>query len=158
MMVLSDFSRTLFYPKDPNYTGGLNALHKKLHAEYGGEYEILNYFEFNTELLNFYRSLKGIYPVSIFTTDIIQNHPHVRPVLEETFDHIFSANELGVDKKTANAYILVSEKIGAAPPDIVYIDDQDDNLSAATDAGMKAIHFDGDNKKLIGQIRALLSR
>jgi len=56
--LLSDFSRVLLRPKDKAYTGGLNALHKRLLAELRGTYSIFDHYELNEELLDFYPILE----------------------------------------------------------------------------------------------------
>ncbi|OGG72823.1 hypothetical protein A3A38_02530 [Candidatus Kaiserbacteria bacterium RIFCSPLOWO2_01_FULL_53_17] len=155
--ILSDFSRTILHPKDTNYTGGLNALHKKLGAELGDAYRVLDHFEFNTELMDFYRSLTDV-SVSVFTTDVIQDHPHIRPELEAVFENIFAANNLGVSKKDPNAYLSVARKLNASPSSIVYVDDQRANNEAARVAGMNVVHFDGNTPLVIEKIKHLLSK
>ncbi|MDP4001066.1 MAG: HAD-IA family hydrolase [bacterium] len=154
--LLSDFSRVLLRPKNMAYAAGLNALHKKLTGESNGTYQIFDYFEFNEELLDFYKSLKGKYPISLFTTDIIQNHPEIRARLEPIFDHIFAANDLGLSKKDSQAYIFIANKLHLDPHEIVYIDDQPGNVEAANEAGLTAFQYNNNNQETIARIKALL--
>ncbi|MEK7509916.1 MAG: HAD-IA family hydrolase [Patescibacteria group bacterium] len=155
--ILSDFSRTVLHPQDKGYTGGLNVLHKKFIEELGEKYHVLDHFAFNTELLDFYRSLTDV-SVSLFTTDIIQNHPHIRPKLEAVFENIFAANDLRVSKKDPAAYVLISKKLNTNPSNIVYIDDQHANNEAARTAGMNIVHFNNDTSAVIEKIKHLLSK
>lgn len=155
--LLSDFSRVLLRPRDREYTSGLNALHKRLTARANGTYRVFDYFEFNEELMDFYKTLKGKYPLSIFTTDTIQNHPEIKARLDPIFDHIFSANDLGLYKKDPQAYIVIAEKLHLDPKEIVYIDDQPGNVAAATLAGMTAFQYNDDNQETIAQIKAMLA-
>lgn len=157
MSILSDFSRTVLHPKDRDYTGGLNTLHKKLGEELGEKYHVLDHFVFNTELTDFYRSLTDI-SVNLFTTDIIQNHPHIRPELEAVFENIFAANDLGLSKKDPNAYLFVAQKLNISPSKIVYVDDQHANNEAARAAGMNIVHFDGNTPAVIEKIKNFLSK
>jgi len=157
MSILSDFSRTILHPKDTSYTGGLNSLHKKLDAELGDAYRVLDHFKFNTELMDFYRSLTDT-SVNVFTTDVIQDHPHIRPELELVFENIFAANDLGLSKKDPNAYIFVAQKLNTRPSSIVYVDDQHANNEAARVAGMNIVHFDGNTSAVIEKIKHLLSK
>jgi len=153
--LLSDFSRVLLRPKDKAYTGGLNALHKRLLAELRGTYSIFDHYELNEELLDFYQSLKGKYSLNIFTTDIIQNHPEIRARLEPLFDHIFAANDLGLNKKDPQAYIFIANKLNLDPHEIIYVDDQLGNVEAANKAGLTAFQYN-NNQETIAQIKALL--
>ena len=155
--LLSDFSRVLLVPRDRAYIGGLNALHKRLLAELKGTYQILDYYELNEELLDFYKSLKAKYPVNLFTTDIIQNHPEIRARLKPVFDYIFAANDLGLSKKDPQAYIFIANKLHLDPHEIVYVDDQLTNVEAANKAGLTAFQYDNDNQEMIAKIKALLS-
>ncbi|OGI20946.1 MAG: hypothetical protein A3J06_04690 [Candidatus Moranbacteria bacterium RIFCSPLOWO2_02_FULL_48_19] len=154
--LLSDFSRVLLVPKDRKYTGGLNVLHKRLVAELRGTYQIFDYYELNDELLDFYQSLRGKYPINIFTTDTIQNHPEIRARLEPIFDHIFAANDLGLNKKDPQAYIVIAEKLHLDPHEIVYVDDQLKNVEAANAAGLTAFQY-SNNQETIKKIKALLT-
>jgi len=155
MSILSDFSRTVFHPKNADYTGGLNSLHKKLVAELGDQYRVLDHFEFNTELMDLYRALTDV-SVNLFTTDIIQNHPHIRPELEAVFENIFAANDLGLSKKDPAAYVFVAQKLNIHPSNIIYVDDQHANNEAAHAAGMNIVHFDKDTPAVIEKIKHLL--
>ena len=155
--ILSDFSRVLLKPKDENYKESLNTLHRQLSEELGHEYPAADHFVFNDELLDFYASLKGQYPLHLFTTDIIQNHPHIRPKLDAVFDNIISASEHGLSKKDPAAYRFISDMIKKEPMEIVFIDDQLSNLEAAKSAGMKTVHYQDDNERAIHDIKALLA-
>ncbi|MBI4250317.1 hypothetical protein HY622_01905 [Candidatus Uhrbacteria bacterium] len=85
MVILSDLSRVLLFPKDNKYLGGLNELHKKLITEKGGMYPAFTYFELNQELLDYYKSLDSDHILAVFTTDVIQDHPDIRRELEKVF-------------------------------------------------------------------------
>lgn len=156
--ILSDFSRVIIKPKDRNYTGGLNPVHRNLTEKLGQNYNPFEYFELNENLLNFYSSLKEEYSVNLFTTDIIQNHPSIRPRLESIFENIFAANDYGLNKKDPTAYSFIADKLGKRPKEIIYIDDQGENVTASQEAGMMALHYAGDDKEIMKQISLLLRK
>jgi len=156
--ILSDFSRVIIKPVDKTYTvGPLNPIHRELVAQHGEDYDPSPYFELNEELLNFYSSLKGKYAIDLFTTDIIQNHPRIRPRLESVFSNIFSANELGLDKKKSTSYAFIADKLHVPPEHIIYIDDSVGNTVAAHAAGMKALRYTDNDKEIVEEVSALLS-
>jgi len=157
MIVLSDLSRVLLFPKDKNYLEGLNELHKKLLAEKGAGYPAFEYFELNQELLDYYESLRDSHTFAVFTTDIIQDHPDIRNALKKVFVRIFSARELGVVKNDPFAYQLIASLLKVAPFACIYIDDQENNVNAAKEAGMHAFVY-RSNPVLIQQIKAVLVR
>jgi len=138
--ILSDFSRVILNPKDKNYTGTLNGLHKEL-SEKNENYPFFDYFEFNDEILNVYRQLKTKYSVNIFTTGTIQNTPEVRQVIDPIFEHIYTAKDFGLDKKQPEAYLFIAKKLNKKPSEILFIDDQQANIDAAKKAGLNTILY-----------------
>ncbi len=138
--ILSDFSRVIFNPKDKNYTGTLNGLHKEL-LEKNSNYIFFDYFEFNNDILNLYKDLRHLYSVNIFTTGTIQNRLEVREVINPIFEHIYAAGELGLNKKKAEAYLHIAQKLKRKPFEILFIDDQIENIDAANKAGIITVHY-----------------
>lgn len=156
--ILSDFSRVIIKAKDKSYLGALNPVHRELTAKFGEQYDVFEYFELNTKLLDFYKSLKSKYSLNLFTTDVIQNHPLVRPQLELVFENIFSANDHNLHKKDSAAYLFVVDKLKTQPENVIYIDDQMGNIEAAKKAGMTTIHYADNDNETIEQISLLLSK
>ncbi len=143
--LVSDFSRVLLSPKDKNYTDGLNALHKKLSA--GGRYDFWSYFQLNQELIDFYKILAKKIDLYLFTSEYIQEHPSIRPHMEEIFKTVFSGANLDLKKTDTQAYKTIAEKINLKPEEILYIDDKQVNIDAAKKAGMAIILYES-NKQL----------
>lgn len=154
--ILSDFSQVIIKPKDKNYSGALNLIHRDLVEKFGERYNIFDYFEVNTKLLDFYKTLKPRFSVNMFTTDILQSHPLLRPLLDATFENIFVAKDLGLSKKESGAYVFVAEKLQARPENILYIDDQVKNVEAAQSAGLRALRYTDNDDEIIRQMGALL--
>ena len=71
----------------------------------------------------------------------MQNDPKSLEVIDGIFDQILSAEDLGIRKTDPSSYILVAEKLSKDPGEIVFIDDQKDNVAAAQNAGMKAVQY-----------------
>ncbi len=138
--ILSDFSRVILNPKDKNYNGTLNGLHKELSVK-EENYPFFNHFEFNDEVLNLYRHLKTKYSVNVFTTGTIQNRPEVRLVIDPIFEHIYTAKDFGLDKKLPEAYLFIANKLNKKPGEILFIDDQEKNIEAAKKAVLNTILY-----------------
>lgn len=138
--ILSDFSRVILNPKDKNYRGTLNGLHKEL-LEENIEYSFFDYFEFNRDILNLYMQLKSKYSVNIFTTGTIQNRIEVKKEIDQIFEKIFAAGELGLSKKDPDAYLFIANKLKKKPEEIVFIDDQKENIDSAKNAGLETILY-----------------
>ena len=151
--LVTDFSRVLLHPLDPNYSGGLNSLQRELEAQ--GEYDFWAHFKLNQELLEFYKAVGQRIPVYIFTSEYIQDHPAVKPQLESVFTAVLSAARLGLSKKDPETYQIIAEKIGVQTADVVYTDDSLVNVTAANKGGMRAVQFE-TNAQIIPVIKLLL--
>ncbi|RYG90310.1 HAD family hydrolase [Loktanella sp. IMCC34160] len=66
------------------------------------------------------------------------------PFLKD-FDAIVDATYTGILKPDPRAYGLVTDALGVAPGDCVFVDDQLKNIRGAEAAGMTAVHFDVTN-------------
>jgi len=137
--IVSDFSRVILFPKDSIYEGSLNSLHKE--KSLLSNYNPLDYFNLNTELLDFYKSQKEKVNLYIFTTDSIQDAPEFKPFLEPIFTKIFSALKMGFSKKDPEAYKLITRELGCDPCEIIYIDDAVENIEAASAVGIKVVLY-----------------
>ncbi len=138
--ILSDFSKVILFAKNKEYKGKLNDLNKKL-SEENPDYSFFDYFEFNGEILELYKSLKNDFSLNIFTTGTIQERPEVKKIIDPLFEAVYSATKYGLNKKQIDSYLFIAKKLEKAPSEILYIDDKEDNLIAAQQAGMNTIHF-----------------
>jgi HAD superfamily hydrolase (TIGR01509 family) len=138
-VLLFDFSRVLIFPIDDAYTGLLNDLYKKaLHED---TFQFHDFFKFNEALLAHIKPLASMYTLAIFTTDVLQNDPAAKKVLAPIFSRVIAANELGISKKDPKGYLVVAEKLGVKPNEILFIDDTLGNIETAQMAGLQTIHF-----------------
>lgn len=152
--MVSDFSRVLLFPKDKNYLGSLNALHKNLSQN--PNYNALDYFELNIQLLDLYKSLKEKTPVYIFTSDVIQDAPEFHSYLQPVFNGILSAKKMNIEKNAPKAYKLVAEHLNLNPDEILYIDDATENIQAAKTAGFNTLLY-SDYTTLLNKVKEVLN-
>lgn len=138
--ILSDFSNVILHFNKPTLMGSLNGFYREL-MNSGKSFNFYDYYAFNQPLLTYYKSLSDRYSLNIFTMSHIQNDPQSKEVISEIFNHIYSAEDLGISKTDPSAYRLVAEKLGKNPEEIVFIDDQLKNVEAAQKAGMSAIQY-----------------
>jgi len=149
--IVTDFSKVLLFPKDKNYQGSLNGLYKDIREQEG--FNFFGHFEINQELLDFLKTLREKYELSIFTSNIIQNDKALGPILGPIFKNIISANEdIGVSKKEKESYLALARKLDANPEEILYIDDSEKNIKAASEASLKTIQYK-NNKELIKELK-----
>lgn len=145
--ILSDFSRTLLFPKDENYRGSLNDLYKSVKETAG--FAFFDFFTWNQELAEYFVQLKEEQNIAlyIFTTDKIQDDPEVTPYLYPNFSKVFRVADIGGFKKdNPEAYKSISALLNLKPEEILFIDDAEANLGAARTAGMKTLQYRGVEK------------
>ena len=103
------------------------------------------------KLVDFIRDLQGK-----FTTALLSNAwDDLRPLLvnfwkiDGIFDHIFISAELLMAKPDPAIYQYVIHEIGGDPSTMVFVDDFIENVIAAREAGLNAIHFRSRDQALI---------
>lgn len=151
----SDVSRVLLFPKDKSYKGGLNPLYKE--HMYSEDFDFFTYFKINTELLDFYKDLKKNLQIYILTSDIIQTDPKLQPYWEPVIDGIFSAADMPTDKTNPKTYAYLTSKLGVTPTNVVYVDDNAQNIEAANTIGLITILHE-NNHDTIEKINRLLAQ
>ena len=97
----------------------------------------------DSHLVDFIRGLRGE-----FTTALLSNAwDNLRRLLREfweiegLFDHIFISAELELAKPDPAIYQHVIDKLGQDPSELLFVDDFIENIDAAREAGINAIHF-----------------
>ena len=152
-VLLFDFARVLLFPKDENYSGKLNDLNKTVTDEKHFKFE--DVFYFNEELLDYLRTVKDKYKLVRFTSETIQDDLAVVEKLDGIFENIFSAKEMGFAKTDPEAYRFIVSNLQCNPNEILFIDDNVENVNSAKITGMKT-HLFTDNVCLIKTIGASL--
>jgi methionine salvage enolase-phosphatase E1 len=140
--IISDFSRTLLFPKDTTYTGSLNQLYRDVKDKPG--FSFFDYFVWNKDLEELYKGilLKDRIKTYIFTTDKIQEDPTMFPYTQTNFAGVFAVKDAnGIAKDNPEAYKLLSFRIEVQTNEIVFVDDSDINLEAAKKAGINTIKY-----------------
>ena len=69
------------------------------------------------------------------------------------FEHLIFSCQLKMAKPDPECFVGALAKLGAAAAEVIFIDDQPDNVTAAVTLGMRSIRFTGP-----GQARALLTQ
>ncbi len=78
-----------------------------------------------------------------------------RTGIREMFEVVVNSARVGVAKPDARIYHHAARLFGVEPRACVHIDDFEDNVSGAREAGFRAIHHVGDYAALERQLRAL---
>ncbi len=148
--LLFDFSRTLLFSKDTNYTGSLNDLYKQ--NKDNPDFNFFAYFELNAELIDYLKSVKEKFKLFIFTSESIQNDSAIINDLNKVFDKIYSAKEIGLSKKDINSYKHIVSDLNLNPSEILFIDDSEENIRTAEKTGILVFCYQS-NEALLSYLK-----
>jgi putative hydrolase of the HAD superfamily len=109
------------------------------------------------DVVRLVQELRGRYRVGLLSnsTKRLEKQLLDRDGIRTMFDVVINSARVGVAKPDARIYHKAAEMIGAEPAACVHIDDLEDNVRGARDAGFAAIHHQGDYAVLEGELRAL---
>jgi putative hydrolase of the HAD superfamily len=78
--------------------------------------------------------------------------------IDELCEDVVDSSHVGMRKPDREIYALTCERLGVAPEETVFVDDNADNIAAAREFGMGVVHFDGDPWAVLAELDALLDR
>jgi putative hydrolase of the HAD superfamily len=68
--------------------------------------------------------------------------------IDDAFDHILISAEVGMIKPDRPIFERLLSDLGVKPAEAVFVDDFPQNVAAAKEVGLEAIHFRGPNQAL----------
>lgn len=77
-------------------------------------------------------------------------------LLDAHFDTVVVSAEVGMRKPDPDVFGLAAERLGVPLDQCVFVDDLDLNVAAAREAGMTAVHHDGDEDRVLAEVSAAL--
>ena len=112
----------------------------------------------NTELIEYARGLRPRYRTGILSNSFVGAREREQAAygFEDLVDEIVYSHESGMAKPDPQIYALVCERLGARPAETVFLDDVEQNVAGARDAGLHAVHY-RDNAQAIAAIERLLA-
>lgn len=143
-IVLLDFSFTLCFPKTKETVASLNGLYADIVKKNPGA-NPLEDFIINQELLDYLQTIKTTHKIYIFTAGSMHTDPAFAQKLKPTFDGYFSSAELGMPKSFPDAYKVIANKLNVNTNQLLFVDDQQANVQAASIAGVNAIRYTNNN-------------
>ena len=113
--------------------------------------------ELNTELANFFTSLRPRYQTAILSNSFVgaRRREEKRYHFHEMTDFIIYSHEVGLVKPDRRIYELTCERLGVRPNEIIFLDDAQPNVAAACELGMYGLLFK-DNAQAVTDIQARL--
>ena len=94
-------------------------------------------------LVDYIRSLRPQYKTALLSNawdnlrQVLQDHLRI----QDAFDEIVISAEVGVAKPDSRIYQITLERLGVDPPEAIFVDDFLENVEAARQLGIHAIHF-----------------
>jgi epoxide hydrolase-like predicted phosphatase len=98
--------------------------------------------------------------VGLLTNNVKEFGEHWRATfpIDELCDEVVDSSHVGMRKPERRIYELTCERMRIAPHEAVFVDDNPDNVQAARDFGMEAVHFGEDPWAALAEIDAILAR
>lgn len=111
----------------------------------------------NEDLLNLAARLRGDYKIGLLSNadEGLERRLQEDLKIFDRFDDVINSARVGMAKPDPRIYALAAERLGVAPGEAVFVDDLQRNIDAALAAGMRGIHFLGDNGALFREFRSL---
>ena len=112
----------------------------------------------NTELIEYARGLRPRYRTGILSNSFVGAREREQAAygFEDLVDEIVYSHEAGMAKPDPRIYALACERLGARPGETVFLDDVEQNVAGAREAGIHAVHYRG-NTQAIAEIERLLA-
>jgi HAD superfamily hydrolase (TIGR01549 family) len=97
----------------------------------------------NWELLEYIRKLRPQYKVGLLSNawDDLRHTLRTRWNIDGLFDELVISAEVKMIKPDPRIFHLAVERLDAQPPEVVFIDDIEENVLAARKEGLLAIHY-----------------
>jgi epoxide hydrolase-like predicted phosphatase len=96
--------------------------------------------------------------LGLLTNNVKEFGEHWRTMfpLEELFEEVVDSSHVGMRKPERGIYELTCARMGIAPTEAIFVDDNVDNVEAARAYGMEAVHFGENPWDALAEIDAIL--
>jgi epoxide hydrolase-like predicted phosphatase len=112
----------------------------------------------NTGLIEYARQLRPRYRTGILSNSFVGAREREQAAygFEDLVDEIVYSHEAGMSKPDPRIYALACARLGVRPQEMVFLDDADQHVAGAREAGIHAVRY-YDNAQAIEQIGQLLT-
>lgn len=106
------------------------------------------------------RELKGRgLRIGLLTNNVKEFGEHWRATFPiDICDEIVDSSHVGMRKPERGIYELTCSRMGIAPDEAVFVDDNADNIAAAREYGMEVVHFGEEPWVALSELDAILER
>lgn len=111
----------------------------------------------NVELIDYFRNLRPRYQTAILSNSFVGAREREQAAygFEDMTDFIVYSHEVGMQKPDSRIYALTCARLGLPPNEVVFVDDVEENITAAREFGMQAVHC-VDTEQTIAELEAIL--
>lgn len=111
----------------------------------------------NAELARYFAALRPRYRTGIGSNSFVGARERERDAygFEDLCDVVVYSHEEGLEKPDPRFYRIVTDRLGVPPHEAVFLDDHDECVQGARDAGLAAVLF-GSNEQAIADLEAHL--
>jgi len=78
--------------------------------------------------------------------------------VDELFPIVVDSSEVGMRKPDPAIYEHACARLGVAPDAAVFVDDVEENVTAAAGVGLETVHFGPDPRASLADLDAILAR
>ncbi|KPK21345.1 MAG: hypothetical protein AMK69_21945 [Nitrospira bacterium SG8_3] len=118
--------------------------------------EIWSGYEWNTQMLDFIRSLKPNYKTGVLSDAWADAGEGMADVINhDLFDVIVFSSEVGMQKPDPEIYRLTLSRLKVEPQETIFLDDRERNVDGALSVGMHGLLFT-ETHQAIEEIKRLL--
>jgi len=110
----------------------------------------------NTELIEYARRLRPRYRTGILSNSFVGAREREQAAygFDDLVDEIVYSHEAGMGKPDPRIYALACARLGVRPQEMVFLDNVDEYVAGARQAGIHAVHYQ-DNDQAIDEIEKL---
>ena len=111
------------------------------------------------ELVDYVRRIRSSgLATGIITNNVVEFRDHWRAMLpvDELFDFVVDSSEVGMRKPNPAIFAKALEIGGLAPEQVLFLDDFEGNVLAASALNIHSILVDGDGAKTVADLDAIL--
>jgi putative hydrolase of the HAD superfamily len=111
----------------------------------------------NEPLMAYLATLRPRYRTAILSNSFVGAREREQALYRfgDDFDPVIYSHEEGMEKPDPHFYRLACDRLALSPAEVVFVDDQEENVAGAQSIGMPAVLF-RDNESAISQTRRLV--
>jgi len=148
--IIFDLSYTLVFRKDGS-SETLNDYHDQVSLT--DNYKFFDHFYIHEGVFTLLQKLSSKKHLLVLTSGDVQEDPAFRPLLDDIFRKVYSAEIVGIKKSDPAIYRHVVSAENIAPHETLFIDDLPRNVQAAETIGLKTHRYTNEN-----ELRTLLNK